>query len=176
MKLVTIAVVGKKKSGKTTAIEVLTRELTRRGYKVAVVKHVPEENFTIDTEGKDTWRFAQAGAKTIIALSSDEIATIEKRSENSLSLSQILQKCRDNDIVFLEGFKRMVAKDEQIQKVAIVGSAEEAYEALKTFEPILVFVGSCSAENLKVNLPCLNALADSDGLADIVEDFVKKRR
>ncbi|MCJ7559854.1 molybdopterin-guanine dinucleotide biosynthesis protein B, partial [Candidatus Bathyarchaeota archaeon] len=63
-----IAVVGSKKSGKTTTIENLVRELTKKGYKVAAIKHVSEPDFTIDTAGKDTWKFAKAGAKTIISV------------------------------------------------------------------------------------------------------------
>ncbi|MCK4482606.1 molybdopterin-guanine dinucleotide biosynthesis protein MobB, partial [Candidatus Bathyarchaeota archaeon] len=68
MKTTVIAVVGSKSSGKTTIIEILTKELTKRDYKVAAVKHIPESNFTIDREGKDTWRFAQSGAKTIVSV------------------------------------------------------------------------------------------------------------
>jgi molybdopterin-guanine dinucleotide biosynthesis protein B len=48
MKQQVIAVVGTKKSGKTTTIENLIRELTNRGYKVAAIKHVPEPGHTID--------------------------------------------------------------------------------------------------------------------------------
>ena len=66
MKAAIIAVVGSKKSGKTTTIEALTRELVKRGFKVAAVKHVSEPDFTMDTKGKDTWRFAQAGARIVI--------------------------------------------------------------------------------------------------------------
>ena len=73
-----IAVVGTKKSGKTTTIENLTRELTKRGYKVATIKHINEPDFTIDTLGKDTWRYAQAGAKTIISVATNETAIIQK--------------------------------------------------------------------------------------------------
>ena len=60
MKPIVIAVVGSKASGKTTTIEILTKELSRKGYKIAAVKHIPEKNFTIDKKGKDTWRFAKA--------------------------------------------------------------------------------------------------------------------
>ncbi|MDQ7032752.1 MAG: molybdopterin-guanine dinucleotide biosynthesis protein MobB, partial [Desulfonauticus sp.] len=69
-----IAVLGRKSSGKTTTIEVLTKELVKKGYKIAAIKHIPEKNFTIDTEGKDTWRFAQSGATKIISIASKEIA------------------------------------------------------------------------------------------------------
>ena len=94
MKTVVIGVVGAKKSGKTTAIEVLTKELTGRGYRVAAVKHIPEPNFTIDMEGKDTWRYAQAGATTVIGVSADEVATIEKVHIIEFSLKEILERCR----------------------------------------------------------------------------------
>ena len=107
-KPVVIAVVGSKSSGKTTTIEALTKELTKRCYKIAVVKHIPEPDFTIDTVGKDTWRFAQSGAKTIISIASNEIATIEKVKAKNFPLKEILQKCEGHDIVFLEGFRKFV--------------------------------------------------------------------
>ena len=74
--MLTIAVIGSKGSGKTTVTEVLIRELTKKGYKVATVKHIPEQNFTIDTEGKDTWRHARAGASKVISVAPKEIAVI----------------------------------------------------------------------------------------------------
>jgi molybdopterin-guanine dinucleotide biosynthesis protein MobB len=172
---VIIAVVGRKKSGKTVTIEALTRDLTERGYSVAVVKHIPEENFTIDTEGKDTWRFAQAGARTIIAVSPHEIDTIEKRNLNDTSLEQILKKCRGNDVVFLEGFRRSLARNKRIPKIVTAKSAEEAHEAMGDFEPVLVFVGPFSTENANAKVPCVNALVGSKRLADIVENLLRKR-
>lgn len=175
MRAIVIAVVGSKKSGKTTAIEALTRALARRGYKVAAVKHISEESFSIDMEGKDTWRFAQAGARTIIAVSSNEIAIIEKRSTGNLSIRQILQKCGGSDVILLEGFRRSVAKDKGICKIVTVKSAEEALEASKSFRPILVFVGPFSTKNLDLGVPYVDALKDPERLADVVEDALKKK-
>ncbi|UCF45147.1 MAG: molybdopterin-guanine dinucleotide biosynthesis protein B, partial [Candidatus Bathyarchaeota archaeon] len=100
-----IAVVGSKKSGKTTTTENLIRELTERGYKVAAIKHISEADFTIDIAGKDTWKFAKAGAKTIISIAANEIATIEKGITESVSLETLLKKCRGNDVVLIEGLK-----------------------------------------------------------------------
>ncbi|MCK4434661.1 molybdopterin-guanine dinucleotide biosynthesis protein B, partial [Candidatus Bathyarchaeota archaeon] len=93
MKTTVIAVVGTKNSGKTTVIEILTKELVKRGYRLAVAKHIPEPSFTIDTEGKDTWRFAEAGAETIVSVASDEIVTVEKTDTRRFSLEAILQRC-----------------------------------------------------------------------------------
>ena len=174
MKTTVIAVVGNRSSGKTTTIEVLTKELTKRGYKIAVVKHIPEPNFTIDTEEKDTWRFAQSGAKTIVSVSSNEIATVEKMDTTSFSLEEILQRCRDVDLIFLEGFKKLVSKDYDIPKIVTVKSAEDAFEASKTFKPILAFAGLYTIETLNLNVPYMNILENAEKIVDIVEKNVKK--
>lgn len=169
-----IAVVGGKKSGKTTTIELLTRELTKRGYRVAAVKHIPEPNFTIDREGKDTWRFARSGAKTVVGVSAEEIATIEKRSSDNLSLNDILSRSKDNDIVFLEGFKGLVEKNPRIQKIVVLKSPQDAEIFTKEFKPILAFTGPCSKEKLKLKIPFVDVLNETGKLADIVERVLKK--
>jgi molybdopterin-guanine dinucleotide biosynthesis protein B len=167
-----IAIVGSKSSGKTTTTEILIKELAKRGYKIAAVKHIPEPNFTIDTKGKDTWRFAESGAKTIISIAAHEIATIEKTNE-SFSLKKILKKCVGNDIVFLEGFKELVSKERAIPKIVVVKSEKEALEALKSFKPVLAFTGPYSTENLKLKIPYVDVLKTPEKIADIVEKIVK---
>ena len=171
-KPVVIAVVGGKSSGKTTTIEALTRELTKRGYRVAVVKHISEPDFTIDTVGKDTWRFAKSGAETIISVASNEIATIEKVKAKNFSLKKILQKCKGHDIVFLEGFKEFVSRKKDIRKIVVVKSAKELSEAAKKFEPILAFTGPCSTEKLKLKIPYVDMLKNPKKISDILEKVV----
>ena len=166
---IVIAVVGSKSSGKTTTIEALTRELTKRGYKIAVIKHVPEPDFTIDTVGKDTWRFAQSGAQTIISVASDEIATIEKVKIKNFPLKEILQKCKGHNIIFLEGFRKFVAKKKDIEKIVVARSAKEVSEAAKNFKPILAFTGSCPTESLNPKIPYANVLKNPEKIADILE-------
>jgi len=168
------AVVGSKKSGKTTALEALTKELTKRDYEVAAVKHISEEGFSFDTEGKDTWRFMRAGAKTIIAVSRDEVVTIEKRGTENISLREILQRCKNRDAVLLEGFKELVARNKRIYKIVTVKSADEAYRAMNSFEPILVFVGPFSTEKLRLETPYVDALKNPKKLTDVVESVLSK--
>jgi len=172
LKPTAVAVVGGKKSGKTITIEVLTRGLTKRRYRVAVAKHIPEPKFTIDTEGKDTWRFAQAGARTIIGVSSDEVVTIEKVRVKNYSLGSILKKGKDSDVIFLEGFRKQISRKLDIPKIVIVRSADEASEALRSFVPILVFTGSYSTESLNSNIPYLDVARDPEKIVDIVEKVV----
>jgi molybdopterin-guanine dinucleotide biosynthesis protein MobB len=170
-----IAIVGGKKSGKTTTIEILTEELTQRGYKIAAVKHIPEPDFTIDTEGKDTWKFARSGAKIVVAVSATEIATIEKTESAVPSLKTILQKCEGSDLVFLEGFRKLVAETRSIYKIALVKSAEEVAEDMKIFDPILAFVEHCQLKSGLKRIPCVDIRRNPKRLADLVDRIVKKK-
>ena len=174
MKTHVIAVVGSKSSGKTTTIEILTQELTKRGYKIAAIKHIPEKNFTIDTERKDTWRFVKSGAKTVISVASNEITTIEKIDEGNFSLEEVLKKCEGSDVVFLEGFRKLVGKNRSIQKIVVVKSEEEALEALKLFEPILAFTGPYSTEKLNLKVSYVDILKNPEKIIDIVEKTIRK--
>jgi molybdopterin-guanine dinucleotide biosynthesis protein B len=56
------AVYGFSKSGKTTTIVEIIKELRSRGYSVSTIKDVHVENFVFDVVGKDTWRHWKAGA------------------------------------------------------------------------------------------------------------------
>lgn len=171
-----IAVVGSKSSGKTTVIETLTEELTKRGYKVAAIKHIPEKDFTIDTKGKDTWRFAKAGAKTVVGIAPIEIFTIEKAETSSLSLEDIVERCLGNDIAIIEGFRKLLGENVKVPKIVTVKSAEEVLEASKTFKPIIAFTGPYSIKEMALNAPYIDVLKDKEEIANIVEEIVRKRK
>ena len=175
MKTQVIAVVGTKKSGKTTTIENLIRELTKRGYRIAAIKHVPEPDHTIDTSGKDTWRYAQAGARTVISAAAGEIATLEKVPLETVKLSDLIKKCKGNDIVFIEGLKNKVAKMKNISKIVVAKSMDEVVNAVGTYKPILAFSGSYSTKNLKFESPYANSLENPEQLADIIETKLLKK-
>jgi molybdopterin-guanine dinucleotide biosynthesis protein MobB len=170
-----VAVVGGKKSGKTTTIEILTKELTERGYKIAAVKHIPEPNFTIDREGKDTWKYAQSGANIVVGVSTDEIATIEKTKSRNPSLKAILRKCKGSDLVFLEGFRDLVAKDKDIYKIVVARFPEEVAEGLKTFDPILALTGPLLPRLSEKRIHYVDIKKNPEKLADLVERIVIKR-
>ena len=171
-----LAVVGRKKSGKTTTIENLVIKLSQKGINIAVIKHISKPDFTIDTVGKDTWKFAQAGAKTIVSVAQNEIAKIEKVSIKKISLEMLLKKCRDNELVIIEGLKKFVSNNENIPKIVVVNSKEEVNSAVNLFKPILVYSGSYRPKEIETNIPYFNALKDSQKLADIVYSWLKKAR
>jgi molybdopterin-guanine dinucleotide biosynthesis adapter protein len=169
-----IAVVGGKKVGKTTTTENLIAELTKRGYKVAAIKHISEPEWTIDTPGKDTYRFAQHGAKTIIVVGKDELVTIEKGSTEEIPISALLSKAKGYDIVLTEGFKKTVAKKTSIPKIAVVTNKEEAEASQENYKPILAFSGPYNSQNPKI--PYINGLTEPQKLADLVESKILKNK
>jgi molybdopterin-guanine dinucleotide biosynthesis adapter protein len=105
MKPAIVSIVSKKNSGKTTLLEKLIPELSRRGYRVGTIKH-DTHGFDIDHEGKDTWRHKQAGAQTVVISSPRKIALIKEVSEE-IGLDDIVaQFFGDMDIVITEGYKK----------------------------------------------------------------------
>jgi molybdopterin-guanine dinucleotide biosynthesis protein B len=169
-----LAVVGTKKAGKTTTIEALIRELSKRGYRVAAIKHIPDPDFSVDTPGKDTWRYAQAGARTIVSVAENEIATIEKTSKKP-SLMKLVKKCSGSDIVFIEGLKKTVQQNRKILKIAVTKSKSEAENALKNYDPIIAFTGPYDTFELKLGAPYANARTNAKKLVDIIERFAGKQ-
>ena len=59
-----IGVAGFKNAGKTTLVEKLVTELTRRGHRISTVKHA-HHSFDIDHEGRDSFRHRKAGAAEV---------------------------------------------------------------------------------------------------------------
>ncbi|MEW5899593.1 MAG: molybdopterin-guanine dinucleotide biosynthesis protein B, partial [Bacillota bacterium] len=92
-----ICIVGHSNTGKTTFLEKLIAEFKRRGYRVGAVKHYHGE-FEIDRPGKDSWRFARAGADAVCVSAPDKVALI-KKIERELSLDEIISLLNDVDIV-----------------------------------------------------------------------------
>lgn len=108
-----IGICGYHNSGKTTLIEKLIRWLRNEGYKIATIKNIPKK-FSIDTEGKDTWKHRQAGASVVVASSPDETAFIFKRGMELKEIADILNELVHPDLILVEGHKR-----ERIPKISV---------------------------------------------------------
>ena len=74
-----VAIVGWKKSGKTTLTVRLVEELTRRGHRVATVKHA-HHAFQIDDAETDSARHRRAGAQQVAVVSSERWAIVRELS------------------------------------------------------------------------------------------------
>ena len=108
-----IGICGYHNSGKTTLIEKLIKWLKNDGYKIATIKNIPKK-FSIDTEGKDTWKHGQAGASVVVASSPDETAFIFKRGMELKEIAHILNEIVHPDLILVEGRKM-----ERIPKISV---------------------------------------------------------
>ena len=85
-----IGVAGFKNAGKTTLVEKLVAELTRRGFAISTIKHA-HHSFDIDHEGRDSFRHRKAGATEVAVVSANRWAIIhELRSEAEPHLDDVL--------------------------------------------------------------------------------------
>jgi molybdopterin-guanine dinucleotide biosynthesis protein B len=162
-----ISIVGKSDSGKTTLIEKLVPELTRRGYRVATVKH-DIHGFEVDQEGKDSWRHKQAGAHTVIISSPNKVALI-RDVETDLTLAELREKLiQDVDLILSEGYKK------DVQPKIEIFRKERHKELLCTKEDNLVAI--VSNKKFNVGVPCFQ-LDDMKGLSNFIEkEFLKSKK
>ena len=145
-------------TGKTTLIEKLVAELKRRGLRVAVVKH-DAHDFDIDHEGKDSWRFTQAGADVTAIISASKAAMIENRP---LTIEILLEKITDVDLILTEGYKSGVWPKIAVRRAAtgrpLPIPAEECF----------AIVSDAEEQTDASVAPCFR-LDDIAGLADLLQ-------
>jgi molybdopterin-guanine dinucleotide biosynthesis protein B len=101
-----VSVVGRADAGKTTFLEKLVAELSRRGVRVATVKHHVHDHET-DVPGKDSWRHAQAGSVVAMVSSPRRLSLVQKL-EREMTLSELASIAHDagSDLLLTEGYKR----------------------------------------------------------------------
>lgn len=159
------AVVGGKHSGKTTVIEHLIIELTRRGYRVGTIKEMVRIP-TLDTPAKETDRYRKAGAQIIVAVPRDEtVLFITKR----LELKEILPHLSELDFVVLEGFD----SEKTIPKIIAAKDAAEAQSYLgDSIIAVSGIISGCKAEAEKMStlkIPIINISSEIGKLVELVE-------
>jgi molybdopterin-guanine dinucleotide biosynthesis protein B len=171
-----IAVVGSKSSGKTTTIEALVKGLTKQNYRVAVIKHVSEPNFTLDTKGKDTWRFRQAGANIVTTIADHEMGIMKITDTHKLSLKQIIDSCgSEGDVVFLEGFKELISDDKMIPKIVAIKSFQEAQKASNRFQNIIAFTNRAPIDTKNFTQPIIDVCKNPIKLIETVLSLINSK-
>ena len=154
-----VSIVGKSDSGKTTFLEKLLPELTRRGYRIATVKH-DVHGFEVDRKGKDSWRHKQSGAHTVVISSPEKVALI-RDVEKDLTLEEIREKLiQDVDLILSEGYKK------DVQPKIEIFRKEKHKELLCTKEDNLIAI--ISDKKFRVGVSCFS-MEDIGGVADFLE-------
>jgi molybdopterin-guanine dinucleotide biosynthesis protein MobB len=99
-------VTGWKNAGKTTLMERLVAEITRRGFSVSTVKHA-HHGFDVDQPGRDSHRHRVAGAHEVLVASGHRVALMhELRGAPEPGLDELLARLSPVDLVLIEGYKR----------------------------------------------------------------------
>ena len=156
------SIVGKSNSGKTTLIEKLIRELKKRGYRVATIKH-NRHGFDIDHEGKDSWRHKKAGAQMTVIASPIQVAVIED-TDRDYGISDLIDNyIHDVDIVLIEGFK-----NNPYPKIEVFRHASE-HELLYT--PHNNYIAIASDKPFEIGIPSFD-INDVRGITNLIEDSI----
>jgi len=176
-----IAAVGTSGSGKTTTLEYLVQHLSAEGYKIGSIKHVHHEGFTMDKEGTNTWRYAKAGSKVIVAISPEEIAILKKTDAALNDLGNIIALLEHEplDIVFIEGFHSLIAKRTDIPKIITAKDEANLKRTLEgTVEPILAVTGVISQNKPAIadlKIPIINIATEGEQLLQLVKKCLKDK-
>jgi molybdopterin-guanine dinucleotide biosynthesis protein B len=100
-----LAFVGFANSGKTELICRLLPVLMARGLRIAVLKHSHHPDINPSDQGKDTWRYRQAGARSV-ALAAPGLVQITLSFSGEPPLPQVLALLKEEaDLVLVEGYK-----------------------------------------------------------------------
>ena len=124
-----ILIVGLKNTGKTSLTGKIIKELTRRNFKVASIKH-SHHQMEMDHEGTDTYKQMEAGSDFVVGIGGRTYFNINER----LDLERILfliKLIEDPDFVVIEGFKSY-----PYAKIATCKEVEDEYtiKTVNSFE------------------------------------------
>ncbi|SLM28323.1 Molybdopterin-guanine dinucleotide biosynthesis protein B [Desulfamplus magnetovallimortis] len=156
-----ISIAGCSGSGKTTFLEKLIPALKGRGYKIGVLKHT-HCGFSMDREGKDSWRHKKAGASATLVISPGAIALVKDWED--ASIEDVIHYMGDMDLVIIEGFKHA-----EVPKIEIFRCGSGHASPLLLNDPNLKAFITDSKYSPDVPIFTMD---DADGVADFIEEQI----
>ncbi|WP_374646230.1 molybdopterin-guanine dinucleotide biosynthesis protein B [Tabrizicola sp.] len=151
-------VIGWKNSGKTSLMERLVAEITRRGFSVSTVKHV-HHSVDLDQPGKDSFRHRAAGAREVVLASADRFALMVEHRGPEPELPAVLARLAPVDLVLVEGYKRDAHRKVEVWR------AETGQALIQPQDPLVRAVATDAA--IAVPVPVLD-LNDTRAVADFI--------
>ncbi len=147
-------------TGKTTLIEAVVAELVSGGLKVGVLKS-DAHRVVLDQPGKDSFRFAAAGAASVVVLSRERLALFE-RLQGEVSIGHAVARLLgDVDLVLAEGFRQSGVPSLRVRRIG--GPAEDDWHAPSNV------VGWVSDGPIDTSLPVLPL-----GEPAVVADWIRR--
>jgi molybdopterin-guanine dinucleotide biosynthesis protein B len=152
-----ITVTGRANTGKTTLVEKLVRELTRRGHCIASIKD-SQKYPTFDKAGKDSARHVAAGSIATAIKTGQELVIIKPVNEE-VSLNEIARALGgEPDLVIAEGFK-----------YANVPKIEVHRKGMELLGDVDGLVAYATEEELDTDITQFN-INDYESIADFLEE------
>ena len=155
-------------TGKTTLLTELIPELNLHGLRLAVIKH-SHHNFEVDRQGKDSYRFREAGADTVVLISPFRRAIITEFSgtiEPNLEAEITALQHRQLDIILVEGFKQSRYPKLELHRQSL------KQPMLYPHDPDIIGVASDTLLELPVHLALLD-INDKNECVKFVLQFIK---
>jgi len=156
--LIICAIVGVSKSGKTTTVTELVRELKKRGHRVGTVKSVFCPNFSLDKPGSNTWKHREAGADLVCLKGKAEMDLMMETDLTGAVYEQF-----PVDILLLEGEYELA-----VPRIICVREEDEAKERVNG-DAIAVTGVISEKRSHCCGLPVYHPVRDRAVLADLVE-------
>jgi molybdopterin-guanine dinucleotide biosynthesis protein B len=150
-----VGIVGYKKSGKTTLLVKIARELTMRGYTVASLKHVSDH---LDLPATDTSLHRQFTIQTA-AIGPKESAIFFQESKNIEQMLSYLQA----DFVLVEGFKT----EKTYPKIICLRQDDDPETLMDGLQ--ICAVSDNPDKFSEINVPILNPESDISKITDLIE-------
>lgn len=168
-----IGIAGWKKSGKTTLTVRLVEEFTRRGYRVATVKHAHHE-FQVDDGQTDSARHRRAGSVETAVIGGKRWAIVhELRDEPEPDFDEVVSWLSPADLVIVEGYKTA-----PIPKIEARRSIQLDKRPLADDDTQVIAIASdhaVAADRNARSVPVF-ALDDIPAIADFIERTVRPLR
>jgi len=154
-----VMIKGFSKTGKTTTVVNLVKELRRRGYTVGTVKDIHFEGFEVDDPQTDTYKHTEAGAHRVTARGGLQTGIYVDRQ---MTIHEILKYYKE-DFIILEGDSGLVCP------TIITGRTEEDLQARMC--PEAIAVSGVIADNIEEynGLPAISGVTEVEKMADLVE-------
>lgn len=148
------------------------------GLTVGTMKHIHHSDFTIDSEGSDTWRHRRAGAKVTAYFSPLEAGLILSLMKEPETLEETLRLFEGLkiDLLVMEGFHKLIAKRFDVGKVIVFKDFKDLEERIKgTEKPIIAYCtfNEKLVEKSHHGISYMILPRDRDKLIDAVNNFMK---
>jgi molybdopterin-guanine dinucleotide biosynthesis protein MobB len=165
-----VAIVGTKKSGKTTVVERMLGELAHRDLVAGTLKLIHHDSLTIHAEGRDTARHWDAGAQFSIALAPGETAMVRRTQGSHDTLADVEQLVpAGTDVMLCEG---LMTGGPHVRTVVCLSEGGQAATYLRELpedaSPVAVSGRVAATEGVVADLPALDVTDDED-LARLVD-------